>query len=194
MTNDDFLAGLRADWRRQPIDIGGLAARVERRRRRARLALLWHLVSLIAFLAFAVVFAIGFVRTGEALFGLAALAFAMAAPGGLFEILDARRTARVRYDDTPGGVLRQARDQAEAARVQLRGCRWAALLLAGAGLAAIALAWAGWAEADTALLIAVAWMGAAAVAWLWQLWRNRRLNREIARCAALLSELEATAT
>ena len=35
MTNDDFLRGLRADWRRQTIDVSGLAARVEAPSRQA---------------------------------------------------------------------------------------------------------------------------------------------------------------
>lgn len=180
MTNDDFLAELRSDWKRQPIDVDGLAERVAARQRRVGLARAYNGFSAVGMATLVIAFGIAAIRSGQALYGVATLAFLLGAPAALFEMLDLRRASRLRYDASPAGLLRQARDQAVSARRQLRGCRIAALLLVGAGLAAWALVPAGLADRDTVLTITLVWAGTALVSWLWQYWRDRRLVAEIA--------------
>ena len=188
MTNDDFLATLRADWRRQPIDVEGLAARVERRRRRARLAMAGNIGAAILFVVLAAAFSVAMLRSEEPLYGLAAAAFILGAPMLLFEIMEIRRAASVRYADSPAGLLRQARDQAESARRRLLGCRWAIWVLVGSAVLAWLLVAAGLAGIEESLFITAAWIAAALTAWLWQSWRGHRLAGETARYDALLAE------
>ncbi|MGE3147428.1 MAG: hypothetical protein AB7K35_17810 [Pseudorhodoplanes sp.] len=189
MTNDDFLRGLRADWRRQTIDVRGLAASVEARQRRGGFVMAFNMLGVAALIGLMTVFAFEAIRREDALSGVAAFAFMLATPAALFELLDFRRQSRLRYDASPAGVLRQARDQATFARRQLRSCRVAALLLIGAGLAAWALVPAGLARRDTVLIITLIWAATALLSWLWQHWRDRRLVAEIAGYDRLQTEL-----
>ena len=190
MTNDDFLRTLRADWRRQSIDVSGLAARVDARRRRAGFVMAFNILGVAALVALMLGFAFVAIRHEDALFGVAAFAFLLAAPAALFEALDFHRTTQLRYDDSPTGVLRQARDQAMFARRQLRSARIAALLLIGASLAAWALVPAGLAHRATVVVITLGWAMAALLSWLWQHWRDRRLVEEIAGYDRLRTDLE----
>lgn len=189
MTNDDFLGRLRSDWRRQTIDVSDLAARVAARQRRAGLVTAGNALAIITMAILAFLFGSLAVREGDALFGVAAIAFLLAAPAVLFEALDFRRVSRLRYDESPAGVLRQARDQAGFARRQLRSARIAALLLIGAALAAWALVPAGLAQLDTVAIVTLGWAAAAALSWLWQYRRDRRLIEEIAGYDRLRADL-----
>ncbi len=189
MTNDDFLDDLRADWRRQTIDVSDLAVRVAARQRRAGLVMASNSLGVAALAGFALVFAYAAIRYSDALFGVAAFAFLLGTPAALFELLDFRRARRLRYDDSPAGVLRQARDQAMLSRRQLRSARIAALLLVGAGLAAWALVLAGLAHRDTVLVITLGWAVTATLTWLWQHWRDRRLVAETAGYDRLRADL-----
>jgi len=189
MTNDDFLDTLRADWRRQPIDTTGLATRVERRERRIRIAMIGNVAGAILYIIMAVGFIVATLRSDEALFAVAAVAFTLAAPILLFEITEMRRAASVRYADSPTGLLRHARDQAESARRRLVGCRWSIWLLVGSGILAWLLVAAGLAAIGKTLSITSAWFAAASIAWLWQAWRGRRLAGEAARYDTLLAEI-----
>lgn len=185
MTNDDFLSQLRADWQCQTIDVDGLAARVEARRRRAGMVLAGNAITAVGMPILALAFGVAAIRLGDALFGVAALAFLLGTFASFFEMLEQRRAVRLRYDDSPAGLLRQARDQAVSARRRLRGCRIAALLLIGAGLAAWALVPAGLANRDTVLVISLVWAGTAMLSWAWQYWRDRSLVSEIAAYDAI---------
>lgn len=190
MTNDDFLAALRADWRRQHVDVSGLAARVAARQRRAGLVMAGNVFAVATMTTFALIFGSFAIREGNALFGVAAIAFLLAAPAILSEMLDFRRASRLRYEDNPAGVLRQARDQALFSRRRLRGARIAAWLLIGADLAAWALVPAGLADRDTVLTITLGWAAAAALSWAWQHWRDRQLIETIAGYDRLQAELD----
>ncbi len=190
MTNDDFLASLRADWRRQAINVSNLAARVEARRRRAGLVMACNIVGVAVLAAFALVFGYLAIRYADALYGVAGFAFLFAVPPTLFELLDFGRARRLRYDDSPAGVLRQARDQAIFARRQLRSARIAALLLTHAGFAAWALVLAGLAHRETVVPITLGWAAAAMLTWLWQHWRDGRLVTEIAGYDRLQGDLD----
>ncbi|MGQ0659313.1 hypothetical protein [Sphingosinicella sp.] len=190
MTNDDFLDDLRADWRRQTVDVSGLAARVAARQRRAGLVTAGNALAIATMAILACLFGSAAIRQGDALLGVAAIAFLLAAPAVLFEMLDFRRATRLRYDDSPAGVLRQARDQAMFSRRRLRSARIAALLLVGAGLAAWALVPAGLAHRDTVIVITSGWAAAALLSWLWQFWRDRRLVETIAGYDRLRAELD----
>ena len=180
MTDDDFLDSLKAGWRSQSVEVRDLASRLEARRRRAGLVMAFNLLGLASLAVLMLGFAVMAARREDALFGVAALAFMLATPAALFELLDFRRMRRLRYEDNLPGVLRQARDQAMFARRQLRSCRIAALLLAGSGLARF----------DTVVFITLVWAATALLSWLWQHWRDRRLVEEIAGYDRLQKELE----
>ena len=190
MTDDDFLDSLKAGWRSQSVEVRDLASRLEARRRRAGLVMAFNLLGLASLAVLMLGFAVMAARREDALVGVAALAFMLATPAALFELLDFRRMRRLRYEDNLPGVLRQARDQAMFARRQLRSCRIAALLLAGSGLAAWALVPAGLARFDTVVFITLVWAATALLSWLWQHWRDRRLVEEIAGYDRLQKELE----
>ena len=91
MTNDDFLDDLRADWRRQTIDVSDLAARVAARQRRAGLVMAFNILGVAALAILRALFAYAAIRYSDALFGVAALAFLLGTPAALFELLDFRR-------------------------------------------------------------------------------------------------------
>lgn len=189
MTNDDFLGQLRSDWRRQTINVSDLAAQVAARRRRAGLVMAGNVLAIITMASFAFLFGSVAVRERDALFGIAAVAFLLAAPAVLFEAIDFRRVSHLRYDDSPAGVLRQARDQAGFARRQLRSARIASLLLIGAALAAWALIPAGLAQLGNVAIVTLGWAVAATLSLLWQYRRDRRLTDEIAGYDRLQADL-----
>ena len=191
MMHDDFLAELRADWRRPTVDLERMRRLSERRR---RLAVLYDLLSLAGTLGVAPLalwFAWRAFSQADPITAVGAVALLVAAPLLVLEYVERRRERRIRYDDTPRGVLLQARDQARFAQRQLRGCRWTAIILGLAALAVLLIAWSGRASFEVAIPIAGSWGLAAALLWLWQMWRAARVAREARYCERLLSELEA---
>jgi hypothetical protein len=190
MTNDDFLGELRADWQRQAIDVKGLATRISARKRRAQLVIGFNLAGVAALTLLATWFSFVALREGNALFGVGALAMFVAVPVTLFEMLDFRRANRLRYEDSPTGLLAQARHQAVVTRRHLRSCRLAALLLIGAALAAWALVPAGLARFDIVLSVTAIWAATAFLTWAWQIWRDGRLVAEIAGYDRLRGDYE----
>src|SRR5688500_5872770 len=129
MTNDDFLTGLRADWRQPRVDLGRIKRLTERRRRRARLLQAVNLLGAAAAALLVLWFAYRAVEARDALPAVGAAAFLASLPLIMLEYLTSRRDLRVQYDDTPRGVLLQARHHAEMARRLLRSGRWAATIL-----------------------------------------------------------------
>lgn len=191
MTRDDFLDGLRDDWRRTPVDLSRISAATMRRRIWSALVNLVSLTGTAGALLLGLWFAWFAFAERDPIAAVGAVALFVSAPVLWLEYLEGRRTRSMRYDDTPQGVLLQARQQIAFARGLQRGCRWCAFILGGGALALVAIGLADPDSARRAFATAATWGGTAGAVWLWYLWRRRRNERELAACEALLGDLGA---
>lgn len=189
MTTDDFVERLSAEWHSQTVYSGDLASKVRARQSRVRGYLLINLLTVAALGVLAVLFMFAAFYDGNALYGIAGAAFLLGLPVALFEFLDLQRTIRFQFDASPEGMLVLARSQAMTARRQLRSCRWSALLLAGASLAAWGLVRVGLADYRKVLIISLCWIIVAALSWIWQFRRDQRLVAEIDSYDSMLISL-----
>ena len=186
--DDDFFAELRADWRRPSVDLERLRRQNQRRRRLAAFYDLLSLVGALGVAPLALWFAWRAIVALDPISAVGALALLVAAPLMVLEYVELRRARRIRYDDTPRGVLLQARDQALHARRQMRGCRWTAAILGLAALAVLLIALSGNASFAAVLPIAGAWGFAAVSLWAWQILKSARAEREAEICEVLLNQ------
>ncbi len=191
MTRDDFLDGLRDDWRRTPLDLLQVKALTTRRHVWVGFLNLLSLVGVIAAPLLGLTFLWRAIAMQDAIAAVGALALFVAAPALWLEYVEGRRTRNMRYDDTPRGVLLQARQQLAFSRRLQLGCRMCAVTLATGAVAVLVLGLIDQSSARRAFVIATVWGGTAAATWLWGLWRRRRIDREAAICEALLGELDA---
>ena len=189
MTSDDFLAGLRDGWHQVPVDLERVRRLTLRRR-------LWQVIrgpislagTVCAFLL-ALWFGWRAFVLDDPLSAVGGIALFVTAPVLLLEYFEGRRSNRVRYDDTPHGVLLQARRQLDFSRRLQLGCRLAALILGSAAVAAFLLGELGASSPRRAFTTALTWGVTAGAVWLWAMWRRRRLDREAATCERLLAEI-----
>lgn len=188
MTGDGFLDALRADWGRQSVDLDHIRRQVAQRRVSARRAAWTNIGGGLLVLLFGAWFAYQALAAGDAVYAIGAAAMLLALPLILAEYAAARRSMTVRIDDTPAGVVRQARDQAGTSLRLLRGCRAGAMILLACAVTVMGLAALGLAEHTLATLLAPVWGGSALIMWFWQSWRGRRLADEIERCDRILAE------
>ncbi len=189
MPTDDFLQSLRADWRRPAIDVDRLCRLTKRRQRLAGRSRALNLAGVGAALLFCGWFGYNAAAGGDPVMAVAAAAFFVSLPIILLDYAESRRDLRVRYDDSPRGVLLQARQHLDWSRRFLRGCRWSAAILAASAAAVLLLIAGGLTQVRPSLLIAAVWAGTAVLVWLWQAWRARRLAAEAEACNGLLAEL-----
>lgn len=189
MPTDDFLQTLRTDWRSPAIDVDRMRRLTERRQRLANWSRALNLVGVGVALLFGGWFAYRAATGGDPVLVVGAAAFFVALPIILIEYAETRRILRVRYDDTPRGVLLQARQHVDWLRRMLRGCRWSAMILAVSAVAVLLLIAGGLTDLRASPFISVVWATTAALAWLWQAWRARRLAGEAEACESLLAEL-----
>lgn len=189
MPQDDILAEVGADWKRQTVDHERLRVRVASRQRRTRL----HLAVKIAGTVFAMFAGCWFVFLGMTE-GVLALGFAgaillAAFPLMVLEVRATRRLTQIGVANSPEGALRAARDQAVASLRLLWAPRAVAIVMgvSTAGLAALHfLSSASLTEAGFAVPV---WLVTAVIVWIWQARRARRLRAEISRCEQLLREM-----
>lgn len=189
MPTDDFLQSLRADWRRPAIDVDRMRRLTKRRQRLAYWSTALNLAGLVAAVLLCGWFGYRAIIGADPVLAVAAAAFFVSLPIILVEFAEARRASRMRYDDTPRGVLLQARQQVDWSRRLLRGCRWSAGILAISAAAVFLLIAGGLTHDRASPTIAAVWAGTAVAAWLWQAWRARRLAAEAEACDRLLAEL-----
>jgi hypothetical protein len=192
MSGDDFLDALRADWRRPSVDLERMRRLTARRQRLQSLVRTLTPVGALACGLLGIWLGWRAATTGEAIFWVSAAALLVAAPLLLIELAEARRASRIRFDDTPRGVLEQAGQQVLYACKALRGYRWSASILAAAAVIVAVLRLAGWSSDPAAYAIALTWIVVAGLAWAVQVWRAGRLAREAERCERLLAELDGT--
>jgi hypothetical protein len=191
MSSDDFLDRLRADWRGPSVDLERMRRLTARRRRLQSLVRALTPLGALTCLLLGLWLGWGAVTNGEAILAVGAAALLIAAPLLLIELAEARRASRIRYDDTPRGVLQQAYEQVRYARTALRGYRWSASILAVAAVLVLAIRLAGWSSDPAAFAIALTWIAVAALTWAVGVWRAGRLGREAQHCEQMLAELDA---
>jgi hypothetical protein len=191
MTRDDFLDGLRDDWRRAPVDLSQVRRLTERRHYWTGLLSLLSLAGALVAPALGLWFVWRAIALQDAIAAVGALALFVSAPALWLEYVEGRRTRQMRYDDTPRGVLLQARQQLAFSRRLQLGCRMCAIILGTGAVVLLALGLVDPASARRAFVTASAWGGTAAGVWLWGIWRRRRIERESAQCEALLGDLDA---
>lgn len=189
MSGDDFLDTLRADWRRPQVDLERMRRLTARRQRLQSLVYVLTPVGALACLLLGLWLGWNAAVSGEAILAIGAAALLIAAPLLLVELVELRRARRIRYGDTPRGVLEQADQQVRHARKALRGYRWSASILAVAAAMVVVTRLAGWSSDPAAFPIALTWLGVAASTWAFQVWRAGRLAREAQRCERLIAEL-----
>ena len=190
MSGDDFLDALRADWRRPSVDLERMRRLTARRQRLQSVVRALTPVGALACGLLGLLLGWQAVTSGEAVLAVGAAALLIAAPLLLVELTEIRRASRIRYDDTPRGVLEQAAEQIHYARKALRGYRWSASILAAAAVIVVAIRLAGWSSDPAAFPIAATWIAVAALTWAAQVWRAGRLAREAQRCEQLLVQLD----
>ena len=191
MTRDDFLAGLRADWRGEPLDPARIRLRTDRRRMLIGFYGALGLVGSLGALLLGLWFGWRAWADRDPIVAVAAVALLVSAPVLLAEYLEWRRERDVRYGDTPRDVLLQARKQLEFSRRLQSGCRWCALILGSGAAAVLALMVTGVSADAAGWRVVAAWSAAAALVWGWSRWRYGRLERERAQCERLIAELYA---
>jgi MFS family permease len=191
MTRDDFLEGLRDDWRRAPVDLSQIRALTTRRQLWVGLLNLLSLAGALVAPALGLWFVWRAIALQDAIAAIGALALFVAAPALWLEYVEGRRTRKMRYDDTPRGVLLQARQQLAFSRRMQLGCRMCAIILGTGAAALLLLGLIDAGSARRAFVTASAWGVTAAGTWMWGVWRRRRIERESAQCEALLGDLDA---
>src|SRR3990170_6914068 len=120
MPTDDFLQSLRADWRRPTVDLDRMRRLTKRRQRLAKWSRALNLVGVGAALLLGGWFAYRAATGDDPILVVAAAAFFIALPIILLEYVETRRDLQLRYDDSPRGVLLQARQHVDWSRRVLR--------------------------------------------------------------------------
>ena len=191
MTDEDFLARLRLDWRGQAVRPDEIAGRFARHRRWVRLSMIGGIVGAAGIAVGLIVFAGMALDRRDALFAIAALAFAVALPSVLIDISRLRSHLRVRYEETPLGLVLQTRARVSEMHRMLQGARWCAGILFAVAVTAWLPVGVGYASIRTVLPLSSVWGATALLVWLYQSVRGRRLADEAARMDHLVAEFEA---
>jgi len=128
-------------------------------------------------------------RPGALVF-IAILAFVVALAVAVIDIVYLHDSLRIRFEETPGGVLRQAINRNAALQQGIRGARRAAIILGVAAAGALITAVTRLTSYETALSIATLWAVSAACIWWWQIRRGHRLTAESLSLNAILIQFE----
>lgn len=189
MPDDDILAEIGADWKRQTVDHERLRMRVASRQRRTRL----HLGVKIAGTIFALFAGGWFVFLGMAegslAFGFAGVILLAALPLMVLEVRATRQLTQIGAANSPEGALRAAHDQAVAALRLLWAPRAVAFVLSVSAAGLVILRVLGNVSLTDTVLAGSVWLITALIMWNWQARRARRLRTEISRCDQLLREM-----
>jgi len=185
---DEVIDELRADWRRQEIQLDDFRRRLNRSRLRTTWVIAFELaMDLIGVLA-GLWYAVLAWQFRDLLFGLSALTLLVIFPPFAIELYRLRRRSLLWVDRTPEGTLRYALARIGLARRILRLQSWSAgalLLFVGVVWAA---AWMGWISRRYPLrILLTVWISAAAFTLLWSRWRLRQGDHEHETCERLLS-------
>lgn len=188
---DPFLQDLQRDWHRQEAGIADLMRRMRRARYVPHLLLAIEILGGLVGLAGGLFILVAAIRTGEALFYLAAPVLLVGTPLLAIASLRARRGSLRWEDETAESVLRTALARAEGSERAIQVGRWSVYTLAGFVVALwVALACRIIGHAGFVVGYSVACAAALAAAWAWLEFRTRRVRRELAGCRAALAEFE----
>jgi hypothetical protein len=188
MNDDPFLSSLRVVWKAQSTSPDEIARAFARHRRWARLFMVANLLG-VALIILGLMALVLLTRPGALVF-IAILAFVVALAVAVIDIVRLRDRLRIRFEETPGGVLRQAINRNATLQQGIRGARHAAIILAVAAAGALITAATRLTAYETALSIATLWGVSAACIWFWQIRRGRRLTAESLSLDAILLQIE----
>lgn len=191
MSDDAFLGSLRSDWRGATPDPALILRDMARHRRWRRRVIVANALAVPLLLACCLWFALAAIHDRDALQGVSALAYAMAIPVVVAELITLFREGAAMAEPSPLGVIQLERARAALSRRLLASGRWSARILVAATLALWALAAVGSAGVADAALLSVAWCGTAAAIWLWIARRDAELARILATCDGLLAQFRA---
>jgi hypothetical protein len=187
--SDPFMDDLRRNWREQDAEIEGVAARLKRGRRLQRLMLWLETAMGVLGPVFGIVAAVLGVQRHSAFLTVGGVSLVLSAPLFAWLAWRARKGEPDLAEDTPEGVLGQMIARTHTTERLMRLCRWQGWAL----VALTALLWAvspsGFIDTDHHLAaITVLFLGSAAWAFGWAIWRERGARRERTRCRELLAE------
>lgn len=186
MSNDPFIADLKADWQSPSPDVELLAPKVRRYRRMRRLSQAGEaLGGLVAFI-FGLWFAIMTWRNLDWAYGLSAAALLAAAVLIVISLVKGRRAAAAAAARSPFSTILEAHRHATATIDAMRRGRWAAWLLLLASTLGVGLE-AGGLESGLGWPI-LAWLISALAILAGTGLRESQMRRLRDRCNALLSE------
>src|SRR5580698_6899080 len=183
---DEFLENLRNDWTSQDVELDALRRRLARAR--------WMDLGGIAFVAACALigagiglwFALLAWQRSDVLFALSAFTLLVVALPSAVADLKTRRRMPDDCGETPEAVLRAALARARVTDTILRIGSWNAMALFVFVGVLWACVFAGWIPHRYPLaFLSGVWIGAAAAALAWCLWRSRRNQRERAQCERL---------
>ncbi len=186
MTDDELLRSLAEDWKADPVSPGAIATRFAREQRRAAGMLVLSTAGLLLVLGGLAWLSWRAWNGSDALFAVAAAAFALALPLVAAEAIGLWSNLRRRYDRDAHSLLVQLGDELVARRRLLRGARAASAILVAASAGCWLLVALGQVTLGRALVPAITWPASAALIWAWQARRARQLQREESRRRALL--------
>jgi len=185
---DEVIDELRADWRRQEIQLDDFRRRLSRSRVRTTWVIAFELaMALIGVLA-GLWYAVLAWQRRDLLFGLSALTMLVVSPPFAVEVHRLRRRSLVWADRTPEGTLRYALARIRLASRILRLQSWGGVVLLLFVGVVWAAAWMGWISRTYPLgILTTVWVSAAAFTLLWSRWRLRQGDHEHETCERLLS-------
>jgi divalent metal cation (Fe/Co/Zn/Cd) transporter len=188
---DDFLAGLKNDWRSQDSEFEAVKLRLSRARWAARAAIAAEAALTLSGMAVGFWFASIALRNHDLFFGLSAFMLLLVVPLSAVVLLGLRRKLLGDVGETPEYVLHFALARTQVVdRILKIGLLSAAILLLFVAVLWVC-AFVGWISHRYPLaLLSGIWIGASAIAVAWFLWRRRRNDRERAQCRRLLSQFD----
>jgi amino acid transporter len=125
---------------------------------------------------------------------IAISAFAVALITVVIDLIRLRHYGHLRYDETPRGVLQQAKDRNAAQQRGVDSAGRAAIILAVAALLALIFAVTQWPTYTLALPLGTLWAISSLCVWLWHIRSRHRLVAEWLALDTALREFEEIAS
>lgn len=186
MSDDPFIAGLKADWQSPTPDIDQLSRKVRRYRRIRTWSQTGEALGGLVALGFGLWFAVMAWREMDLAYGLSATALLVATPLIFTSLVKGRRAVAAAAVRTPYSTILEAGRHADATIAAMRRARWAAWLLLLAAAVGGALTAAGLVRGLGWPILA--WLISALAVLAGTRLREGQMRRLKAHCDKLLSD------
>jgi len=191
--NDDFICSLQGDWQSQQHDVAKVVRRLRRNRWTPHIVLggetLICAVALLVGLWFA--WAAAHNEQHQVLLALSAVVMLLTAPVLCIAIVIARRPGLAWDAETSESLLSVGIRRAESSLRAFRIGRWHIAIIAAFVITLWVLEALGFIHAIEFLIFyTVVCLAVSVVAWIWMMWRERRVRGEYAACVHLLATLQ----